>query len=40
MNYKKEIKNLVDQIDNQTVLRLLYYYVLAGIKENKKKEKT
>lgn len=40
MDYKEEIKKIVDRMDDQTVLRLLYYFVLAGLKEEKKEKES
>lgn len=38
MDYKKEIKKIVDQIEDQTVLRLIYTFAAAGLNEEKEKE--
>ena len=38
MDYKEEIKKIVDRIENQTILRLLYNFAVAGMKEEKEKE--
>ena len=35
MDYKEEIKKIVDRIENQTILRLLYHFAVAGLKEEK-----
>ena len=40
MDYKEEIKKIVDSIDSQAVLRLLYYFVMAGLKEEKKEKES
>ena len=40
MDYKEEIKKMLDRIDNQTVLRLLYYFAMAGLKEEKKEKES
>ena len=33
MDYNREIKKLIDQIDDQEILRLLYRYVIAALEE-------
>lgn len=38
MDYKEEIKKIIDNIDNQTVLRLVYYFVMAGLKEERREK--
>ena len=38
MDYKKEIIKIVDQIEDQTVLRLIYIFATAGLNEEKGKE--
>ena len=39
MDYKEEIKKIVDSIDDQTILKLLYNFAQAGLKEEEQ-EKT
>lgn len=38
MNYKEEIKKIIDQINSQTILRLIYHFAISGLKEEKEKE--
>ena len=38
MDYKEEIKKIIDNIDDQTVLRLVYYFVMAGLKEERREK--
>lgn len=38
MDYREEVKKIVDQIDDQTVLRLIYIFATAGLNEEKEKE--
>lgn len=38
MDYKEEIKKVIDQIDSQLILRLLYEYSIAGLEEDKRED--
>ena len=39
MDYREEIKKIIDLIHDQDILRLLYKYVKAGLKEEQREEK-
>lgn len=38
MDYKEEIKKIVDSIDDQTILKLLYNFAKAGLKEEEQEK--
>jgi len=38
MNYKEEIKKIIDSMDDQTILRVIYNYAAAGLKEEKERK--
>ena len=38
MNYKEEIKKIIDSMDNQRILKLIYNFAAAGLNEEKERQ--
>ena len=39
MNYKEEIKKIIDSMDDQRILKLIYNFAAAGLYEEEEKER-
>ena len=38
MDYREEIKKIVDSLNNQTILKLIYDFAKAGLKEEEQEK--